>query len=51
MIFNWNPLPMVFYLTGRPTGPSTILEPEDQEIGEFYAAQERRATDFKASKL
>ena len=30
-----------------PTGPFTMLEPQDQEIGEFYVAQKRRATDFK----
>ena len=33
-----------------PTNPFTILEPRDQ-IGEFYVAQERRATNFEASKL
>ena len=35
----------------RPTGPFTILEPKDQEIGEFYEVQERRATDIEAPKL
>ena len=34
-----------------PTNPFTILEPRDQEIGEFYLVQERRATDFEAPKL
>ena len=34
-----------------PTGPFTILEPKDQEIAKFYAAKERRATDFEAPKL
>ena len=34
-----------------PTNPLTILEPQDQEIGELYAVQERRATDFEAKKL
>ena len=32
-----------------PTNPFTILELSDQEIGEFYVVQERRATDFEAS--
>ena len=36
---------------GRPTSPFTILEPRDQENGEFYVAQERCATDFEAQKL
>ena len=31
-----------------PANPFTILEPEDQGIGEFYVVQERRVTDFKA---
>ena len=34
-----------------PPNPFTILEPCDQDIGEFYLVQERRATDFEASKL
>ena len=34
-----------------PTEPFTILEPYDQEIGELYLVQERRVTDFEASKL
>ena len=38
-------------LESYPTNPSTIVEPEDQEIGEFYVVQEHRATDFEASKL
>ena len=33
-----------------PTNHFTILEPQDQEIGEFYLVQERRGTDFKAPK-
>ena len=33
-----------------PTGPITILEPRDQEIGEFYVVQERHETDYKAKK-
>ena len=33
------------------TGPFTILQPQDQEIGEFYSVQERRSTDFEAPKL
>ena len=28
----------------------TIKGPQDQEIGDFYVVQERRATDFKAPK-
>ena len=39
------------FLLYFPTSPFTILEPQDQEIGEFYVIQERRATDFEASKL
>lgn len=34
-----------------PTGPFTIVEPKDQEIGQFYVFQERWATDFKALTL
>ena len=34
-----------------PTKPFTILEPRDQEIGEFYVVQKRRATGFEAPKL
>ena len=34
-----------------PTNPFIILEPRDQEIGEFYVVEERRATDFEAPKL
>ena len=34
-----------------PTSPFTILEPQDQGIGEFYVVQKRRATDFEAPKL
>ena len=39
------------YIVANPTSPFTILEPRDQEIGEFYVAEERRATDFEAQKL
>ena len=35
----------------RPTGPLTILEPGDQEIGEFYEVHECRMTEFEAPKL
>ena len=38
-------------LTEYPTNPLTFLEPRDQEIGEFYVAQEHRATDIEAPKL
>ena len=34
-----------------PTNPFTILQPQDQEIGELYVAQKHRATDFEAPKL
>ena len=34
-----------------PTGPSTIKEPQDQEIGEIYDVLEQRATDFEAPEL
>ena len=34
-----------------PTGPFTILQPQDQENSEFYEVQKRRATDFEALKL
>ena len=33
------------------TGPSTILEPDNQEIGTFYVVEDRRAMDFEAPKL
>ena len=35
-------------VNGNPTGPFTILGPQNQEIGEFYTIQERRATDLEA---
>ena len=31
--------------------PITILEPQDQGIGELYVVQIRRTTDYKAPKL
>ena len=34
-----------------PRNPFSILEPQDQEIREFYVVQERRATNFEAPKL
>ena len=34
----------------RPTGPFTILELQDQGIGQFYVVQKRHATDFEAPK-
>ena len=34
-----------------PTGTFTILEPQNQEIGEFYVVHERRVMDFDARKL
>ena len=43
----------VFHISDiqTPAVPFTISEPQNQEIGEFHGVQERRATDFKASKL
>ena len=38
-------------LINHPIGPFTILQPDDQEIGEFRAVQKRRATDFEAPEL
>ena len=35
----------------NPTGPFTILEPKDQEIGKFHAIQEGHTMDFEAPKL
>ena len=34
-----------------PTDPFAILDPQHQEIWEFYEVQKRRATDFEAPKL
>ena len=34
-----------------PTGPFTILEPHDQEIGDLYVVLERRLTYFEAKKM
>ena len=31
-----------------PDGPYTIIEPQNQEIAEFYVVQERLRTDLKA---
>ena len=42
---------MLFRTEKHPTNPFTILEPLDQEIGEFYLAQEGFGTDMKDSKL
>ena len=38
-------------LDSFPTNPFPILAPRDQEIGELYVVQDRRATDFEATKL
>ena len=35
-------------LQAYPTGPFTMFDPHDQEIGEFYVLQERRTMGFKA---
>ena len=37
--------------TVSPTCPLAILEPLNKEMGEIYAAQEGRATDFEAPEL
>ena len=42
---------LVNQLVSYPTHPFTILEPHDQEIGEFYVVEERCATEFEARKL
>lgn len=34
-----------------PTGPASIQEQQDWEIGEFYIAPECRTTEFEAPKL
>ena len=34
----------------NPTGPITILEPENQEIGEFCVVHDHRSTDFETLK-
>ena len=34
-----------------PIDPFTISKPRDQEIGEFYVVQDRRAPVFDAAKL
>ena len=38
------------YVHPRPAHKK-ISEPQNQEIGEYYVVQERRVTDFEASKL
>ena len=35
----------------NPTGPFTILEPRDQEIGEFYIDLKHLVTYFEVPKL
>ena len=39
------------YINSNPTGPFTILEPCDQEIGDFCAVRKRRARDVEGPKL
>ena len=36
--------------TDSPTDPFTILEPQNQGMGEFYVIQKRHSTDFEAPK-
>ena len=52
-VFEVATVKVILYVTSIiiPTSPFTILVPHDQEIGEFYVVQERRATDFEAPKL
>ena len=38
---------MIYHL---PTDPLIAFGPQDQEIGDLYVIQERRATDFDAPK-
>ena len=40
-----------YWLLSNPTGPFTILEAEDQEMGEVYVVQELRATYLEVPKL
>ena len=40
-----------FSSANNPTNHFAILEPQDQEIGEFHVVHEGRATDFEAPKL
>ena len=40
-----------YWLLSNPTGPFTILEAEDQEMGGVYVVQELRATYFEVPKL
>ena len=42
----WPHCPLTHPDEQNPTNSFTILESQDQEIGEFYVVQERRATDF-----
>ena len=42
---------IICWANNFPTVPFPILEPHDQEIGEFYVVQKRRVTDFEAPKL
>ena len=51
MLFNWAEN---FVMASREAGPAPIipvLEPQNHEIGKFYAVQDRRATCLKAPKL
>ena len=54
--YQWNIFAVVTsgqacYKTPFPTGPFTILEHRDQEMGKFYVVQQRRTTDFESPKL
>ena len=42
---------LILLLLNLPTNPFRILVPEDQEIGELYAAKKCCATDFEAPKF
>ena len=41
-------LSLTLSLSGVPTDFFTILKPHYREISKFYAAQERRTTDFES---
>ena len=38
-------------ILSHPTGPFTILEPQDLEIGDFYAVQKRHPSGTDAPKV
>ena len=48
---HWLCLHGIYFIVHYPTGPLTFLEPQYQEMLEFYVVQESRATDYEAAKL